>query len=229
MADIPDLARTEVAIVEQTNAFRRSERLTSLPRNPALDHAARLFAQYLAKTGRFEHEADGRQPAARAKAAGYAYCTVAENLALNLDSRGFTTARLSVEAVEGWKNSPPHRKAMLLPHVTETGVGIAQAPGEHPKFLSVQLFGRPESLSFEFRIENRSTGSVSYSFAGETQQLEPRVAVTHKVCDPGEIQFGKLGGWLGATRIDARFEAAAGSLYVVKSRVDGTLQVTKEK
>ncbi len=163
MVDIPDLARTEVAIVAQTNAFRREERLAPVVRNAALDQAARLFAAYLAKTGRFAHEADGRQPADRVKASGYQYCTVAENLALNLDSRGFTAEKLSGEAIEGWKNSPGHRKNILLPDVTEIGVGVARAPDADPKFLSVQLFGRPSSLTFEFRVANRSGSAITYT------------------------------------------------------------------
>ena len=147
MADIPDLARTELAIIAATNAFRRDERLGPLTRNAALDQTAKLFASYLAKSGRFAHEADGRQPADRAKASGYRYCTVAENLALNLDSRGFTAEKLSSEAIQGWKESPGHRKNMLLRHVTEIGVGVAQAPGGDPKFLSVQLLAgrKPDS------------------------------------------------------------------------------------
>jgi uncharacterized protein YkwD len=59
-----------------------------------------------AKSGKFGHEADGRQPGQRAEAQGYRYCTVAENLALNLDSRGFETKELARKAVEGWKARP---------------------------------------------------------------------------------------------------------------------------
>lgn len=229
MADIPDLARTEIAIIAATNAFRGEQRLGPLTRNAALDQTARLFANYLAKSGRFAHEADGRQPAERATASGYKYCTVAENLALNLDSRGFTAEKLSSEAVEGWKNSPGHRKNMLLPHVTEIGVGVARAPGADPKFLSVQLFGRPASLAIEFRISNRSTQTVSYAFGSKTQTLEPRVIVTHKSCDPGEIRFDRAGNWLTGTKIDARFEARSGALYVVKTAAGGRIVVTKDE
>ena len=52
-------------------------------------------------------------PPQRAEAQGYRYCTVAENLALNLDSRGFETRQLARKAVEGWKASPGHRANML--------------------------------------------------------------------------------------------------------------------
>ena len=91
MPDLPDIPRTETAIIEMTNAFRRGEKLSPVKPNAELTTTARLFAQYLAKTGRFAHEADGRQPGDRAKASGYKFCLIAENLALNLDSRGFET------------------------------------------------------------------------------------------------------------------------------------------
>ena len=113
MADLPDLVKTEAAIIEQTNAFRRAERLGEVKLNAQLTLAARRFAKYLADTNRFAHEADGRQPAERIKEAGYKYCMVAENLALHLDSRGFTTVDLATKAVEGWKASPGHRKNLV--------------------------------------------------------------------------------------------------------------------
>ena len=104
MATLPDLPQTELAILEMTNAFRRENRLGELKQNPALTAAARAFGAYLARTGLFAHEADGRQPAQRAEAAGYRYCLIAENLAMNLDSRGFETKGLAREAVEGWRS-----------------------------------------------------------------------------------------------------------------------------
>ena len=82
MATLPDLPQTERAIVEMTNAFRRESKLGEVKPNAALTAAARAFAEYLARTGKFAHEADGRQPAQRAEASGYRYCRVAENLAM---------------------------------------------------------------------------------------------------------------------------------------------------
>jgi len=229
MADLPDLPKTEAAIVERTNAFRKAEGLPPLARNLALEHAAKQFAKYLAKSGRFAHEADGRSPADRAKEAGYWYCTVAENLALNLDSRGFTVDKLADETIDGWKKSPGHRRNMVLPHVTEIGVGIAQAMGPDPKYLTVQLFGRPQHLGYEFRVRNASAQAVSYNFGGKAHKIEPRVTATHKACDPGPIQFTGAGSWVGGSRIDASFEAADKALYEVTGRADGKVQVEVQK
>ncbi|MBS0243513.1 MAG: CAP domain-containing protein, partial [Proteobacteria bacterium] len=101
MADLPDLAKTETAIVERTNTFRQAQGLAPVTRNPVLTAVAREFARYLAKSGRFAHEADGRQPAERVASAGYAYCSVAENLASNQSSGGFSVTSLSTDVVEG--------------------------------------------------------------------------------------------------------------------------------
>ena len=86
---LPDLPQTEIAIVEMTNAFRKASTLQEVKPNAVLAAAARAFAEYLARTGKFAHEADGREPQERTQAQGYRHCLVAENLAWNLDSRGF--------------------------------------------------------------------------------------------------------------------------------------------
>jgi hypothetical protein len=189
MAALPDLPLTEIAIVEMTNAFRQQNRLGTLKLNKALTAAARAFADYLGRSGKFSHEADGRPPAQRAEAQGYRHCLVAENLASNLDSRGFETRKLARDVVEGWKNSPGHRANMLLPHATEIGIAVVRAPDRDPKFISVQLLGRPESLSIEFSITNRTGTEVGYRVGEEVATLAVRTTVTHTRCDPDKLLF----------------------------------------
>ncbi len=229
MAELPDVPRAEALIVERTNAFRASEGLPPVVRNLALERAAQLYAKYLAKSGRFAHEADGRQPSDRTRAAGYWHCTIAENLALNLDSRGFTAQRLASDVVEGWKGSPGHRKNMVLPHVTEIGVGIAQAVEKDPKFISVQLFGRPKHLSYEFQIANKSTMSVNYRFADKDYGLAPREIVRHTACNPEKIAFISAGSWIGGARIGEHVEAVDGLLLTVQSAEGGKIRVDKSR
>ena len=191
---LPDLPQTEVAIVELTNAFRKTKDLQELKPNPVLGAAARAFADYLARTGgKLSHEADGRQPQDRALAAGYKYCLVAENLASNLDSRGFSTRQLAQEVVEGWKGSPLHREAMLLPLATEIGVAVVQAPAKHPKFISVQLFGRPESAQVRYTIQNLSRTPVRYTLGTDTETLKRDELVTHTDCEPRALKFEGVG------------------------------------
>jgi hypothetical protein len=217
MATLPDLPKTEIAIVEMTNAFRKEMRLAEVKPNAALTAAARAFAEYLARTGAFAHEADGRQPAQRAEAAGYRYCSIAENLAMNLDSRGFETRALAQEAVEGWKRSPGHRANMLQTAATEVGVAVARAPGPDPKFISVQLFGRPEALKVEFRIENAVGTPVRYALGEEAHTLPVRTIVTHTSCDPGVLTFDKAGA------AAQRFEPRNGDRFVVRAKGEGVV------
>lgn len=185
----PDLPQTELAIVEMTNAFRAEQKRPAVRPNATLSKAARDYAAFLARSGRFAHEADGRKPSDRTTAAGYKHCIVAENLALNQDSRGFEARDLARTAVEGWKTSPPHRAAMLEPNVVEIGVGIARSSDAVPKYLSVQLFGLPESAKYTLRIENRSAGPVPYRLGARTNTVSQNAAVTHTECIPATVVF----------------------------------------
>lgn len=225
MADLPDVARTEIQIIELTNAFRRAERLGEVRQNRELTTAAKLFADYLARTGRFAHEADGREPAERAAAAGYRYCIVSENLASHLDSRGFTSDGLARLAVDGWKGSPGHRKNMVDPDVTDIGVGVVRAPTVDPKFISVQVFGRPESLQITFRIENRSSATVTYTAIDEAHTIEPRTTATHTACTPGTIVFERAGNALTGTRLESRFTARDGAVFSIVAGTDGRIRI----
>ncbi|KAB2912181.1 MAG: CAP domain-containing protein [Hyphomicrobiaceae bacterium] len=218
-AVLPDLPQTEIAIVEMTNAFRKENGLGAVKPNAALTAAARAFAQYLARTGKFAHGADGRQPADRAEAQGYRYCLVAENLSLNLDSRGFASRRLAGDAVEGWKRSPTHRANLLQAGATDIGVGVVHAPHRDPKFISVQLLGRPEALKVVFRIENRAAGTVIYALGDEQHDLAPRTIVTHTSCDAHRLSFEKAGA------AAARFEPRNGDHFIINESPAGAIKV----
>ncbi len=226
MPDLPDVSKTELAIIELTNDFRRSEKLNPAKPNAQLTGTARQFAEFLARTGRFAHEADGRQPSDRARAAGYQFCMISENLALNLDSRGFTTKGLANQAVQGWKNSPGHRRNMVEPNVTETGVGVARASAEaSPKYLSVQLFGRPDTLKFSFQVTNRSDSAVTYALGAKPHHIDPNVTTTHTVCKASDIVFERAGNWLGGTKLDTRFAPTNGASFVLKASAAGKIVV----
>ncbi|MGI9523089.1 MAG: CAP domain-containing protein [Hyphomicrobiaceae bacterium] len=210
----PDLPVVEVTIVEQTNVFRRTNRLAKVVRNATLDRAARAYARYLANTGKFSHEADGRRPAQRIAAAGYKYCQVAENLALHGDSRGFRSRFLAERAVLDWQNSPGHRRNMLIRFATDIGVGVAKAAGAH-RYVSVQLFGRPKSRQFEFEIRNHSKLQTTYVYGNRPFTLRSRTIVTHTSCTPKNLIFRKM-YWKTAKRpAQWTFRAKAGDQFVV--------------
>lgn len=212
----PDLPKTEIAVVEMTNAFRAENRLGAVKLNSDLNKAARAYAAFLAQTGKFAHEADGRQPSDRTDAAGYKHCIIAENLAMNQHSLGFATRDLAVRAVDGWKQSPSHRAAMLNPHVTEIGVGIAKAGDKDPKYLSVQLFGRPESLRFTFKVENRAGTPIIYGFGDKMQTVPANAWISHTACTPGT---------LAVQGVVSSFKATDGATFKVTRSDQGALAV----
>jgi uncharacterized protein YkwD len=90
-------------IIEKTNAFRREQKLAAVEVNPRLAAAAEDFARYMARTNRFGHTADGSRPADRAAKHGYAYCIIAENIAYQYRSQGFTAAELAEALFQGGK------------------------------------------------------------------------------------------------------------------------------
>lgn len=108
--------------------------LAPLTVDPRLNAAARLHTEDMVRRGFFSHEnPDGRQVWDRALAAGYRYRRVAENIAT--DQRG------AVEVVDGWMNSPGHRRNILDGELTQIGVGHALG-GSHG-ITWTQVFGTP--------------------------------------------------------------------------------------
>jgi uncharacterized protein YkwD len=185
LADTADAARR---VVDLTNAFRRQENLQPTGHAPQLASTARYFAEFMARTGKFSHSADGSEPAARAKRFGYDYCTVSENIAYVFSSDGTDTAELARRVVEGWQKSPGHRKNMLDPIVTETAVAIARSP-RTDYYYAVQLFGKPKSQMVEFKVANRTGLGVEYTLDGQTFKLPTRATITHHVCNHPVVEF----------------------------------------
>jgi hypothetical protein len=217
MPVLPDLPAAEAAIIEMTNAFRAQNKLAPVKQNPKLTAAARAYAKTLSGYRELSHTADGTTPSDRVASAGYRYCQVGENLATILDTRGFTAGEYAKRAVQGWENSPGHRKNMLLPFVTETGVGVVRSSPTEPQYIAVQLFARPEATKYSFKIMNRAERPVSYTFSGKDNAIAPREIISHTACLPGTISFAT-----GAKpAVAARYEAADGQLYTLKSTPSG--------
>jgi uncharacterized protein YkwD len=182
----PDLAEAARRIVIQSTDFRRAEGAGTTQPNAQLTAAARSFASFMARTDRYGHEADGKQPAARAEEHGYRYCIVLENIASLYHSGGFTTQDLAERTLHGWKQSPGHRKNLLDPEVTDIGVAIAQsaASGKH---YAVQMLGRPQSKRIEFRIANASPAVIEYELDGQSFSLPPRATRMHRQCRDARV------------------------------------------
>jgi uncharacterized protein YkwD len=179
----PDPAQVESGIVEQTNDFRRQQERDPLQVDSKLARAAADFAAFMARTGRYGHGAGGSTPAQRARDAGYSFCTIAENIAWQYNSAGFTTQALTAAFMKGWRNSPEHRRNMLRAGLTEIGVGVAHS-SSGGRWYAVQLFGRPKSLRRSFSIQNAADRTVDYRLGQDRYTLPPRYTRTHYTCEP---------------------------------------------
>jgi len=189
----PDLAAAAKAIFGQTNAFRKKEGRGPVALDPKLAATAQYFADFMAKTDEYGHTADGHSPGERAKKHGYDYCIIAENIAYEFSSGGFDTGPLAGRFVTGWEKSPPHRKNMLDPDVTQLGVAVARSE-KTGYYYAVQDFGRPKSAAIVFKVENRAGEGVKYAIGDRTFDLPPRVIRTHTRCRPAELAFHWPGG-----------------------------------
>jgi uncharacterized protein YkwD len=171
-----------------TNSLRTTAGREPLVDNPALTAAAAAFAEFMARTDQYGHEADGSNPSSRAAGKGYDACIVAENIAYQFLSTGFSTDELVKTFLDGWMDSPGHRANLLSPDVTELGVAIARS-ARSGKYYGVQLFGRPRSQSVEFTVRNNADVPLGYELDGEAKSLPVRTTVRHLLCRPSKLVF----------------------------------------
>lgn len=207
---MPDAEQAALSIVEQTNLLRRSAGIAAVAADPQLTATARQFSAFMAKSDRYAHDADGRQPAERAAAQGYDFCLVAENIAYQYSTAVFDTNELASRFERGWENSPGHRRNMLDAEATQTGVALAQAPGSK-RWYAVQMFGRPAALRMRFEIANRSQQPLVYTLGTTAHTLPPRVTRQHESCRV-ETLVMRLPGATQTTRMQPR----GGDSFVVE-------------
>lgn len=183
-------ASVRQSILEQVNQFRESEERAAVKVDETLQQTAAKFAEFMARTGKYGHRADGRTPAERAAAEGYEYCIILENIAYRTGR--LEAIELGKHFFEGWQNSPEHRRNMLHADVTQMGVGLAKtADGE--TVYAVQMFGRPESEQVKISITNRSDAEVKLTVESESSsqvfQVPPRATLTVTRCGSTELKL----------------------------------------
>ena len=218
----PPLAAAVESIIGLTNQFRKGQGRQDVKADPQLTATAQQFADFMARTDKFGHTADGSRPADRAKAHGYDSCVIAENLAYQHSSAGFSTTALAKGFVEGWENSPEHRKNLLDPAVTETGVAIARS-GQTGTYYAVQLFGRPRSSMITFQVANQSQAKIQYQAYGKSWSLPPRYTRTHGQGRPSDLIVQWPDG-----RKSAPVQPDNGAHYVIRTGKSEALELTNE-
>lgn len=112
------------------NAERASRGLSPLGGSVMLNAAAQAHADEMAKNNIFSHTGStGTTPSDRAKAQGYSFCFIAENIAKGQPDEQ--------QVFAAWMDSAGHRKNILSRSATQ--FGIARADGNY----WVLMLGRP--------------------------------------------------------------------------------------
>jgi hypothetical protein len=76
------------------------------------------------------------------------------------------------------------------------------------------MVGRPQALSTEFKIANRTSEKVRYSLSGTVHTIDPGMSVRHTVCEPKMLAFLSE----GSVAISGQYAAENGKIYTVSQK-----------
>ncbi|MFC5066816.1 CAP domain-containing protein [Flaviflagellibacter deserti] len=126
-----------VAAASMISGYRANKGLGPVVLDPTLNKLAKQHAVAMARKTKVGHDVGDGPLDKRARAEGYAYARIAENVA-----GGYQTL---AEAFSGWRDSPDHNKNMLMPKATRIGIGVAQAPGFKYKVFWSMVVAEPDT------------------------------------------------------------------------------------
>jgi uncharacterized protein YkwD len=118
------------------SGYRTNNGLTAVSIDPELTKLAEAQAHAMAARDKLDHNVI-RDFNGRLKASGYDAKYAAENI-----GAGYHTL---AEAFSGWRDSPPHRKNMLLQGATQMGIAAAYAPGSKYKVFWALILAAPDT------------------------------------------------------------------------------------
>jgi uncharacterized protein YkwD len=114
----------ERAAFELTNEARIANGLEPLAWDPELCRLARDHSEEMSRRGFFDHETpEGLRPKDRARASGYRFRVIAENIAYN---KGYVDP--AALAVSRWMNSSGHRANILYKQFQYSAIGSYVSP-----------------------------------------------------------------------------------------------------
>jgi uncharacterized protein YkwD len=120
-------------VLDLVNEERAEAGLAPLRNNNLLSDAAQFMANDMSTSGQFSHvDSRGRSVGSRMTEHGYSWRNAAENIAMGQQS--------PEEVVQGWLNSPGHRRNLLNASYADLGFGLARSSRGH--YIWVQVFGR---------------------------------------------------------------------------------------
>ena len=125
----------EQRILELTNDARKEHKLRPLKTSALLFKIAQAHSENMAKQEKMDHFLDGKTPGQRARAGGYVYARIQENIAM-----GDPQVPLE-DLMKAWMASKGHRENILNDVCTEIGLGIAK--DKDGKVYYTQMFGKP--------------------------------------------------------------------------------------
>jgi uncharacterized protein YkwD len=117
------------------SGYRTNNGLSSVQVDPELVKLADAKARAMAARDKIEHNVL-RDFNARMRSSGFDAKVAAENI-----GAGYHTL---AQAFSGWRDSPPHRKNMLLPGATHIGIATAYAPQSKYKVFWALILAAPD-------------------------------------------------------------------------------------
>lgn len=126
-----DIKTVEREVIDLTNQERAKNGLPALKANWQLSRVARYKSRDMANKGYFSHDSPTYgSPFDMMGDFNVSYNRAAENIAAG--------QRTPAEVVDGWMNSPGHRKNILDPNLRQIGVGFAE--GGNYGYYWTQMF-----------------------------------------------------------------------------------------
>lgn len=142
-------------VVAETNNERAGGNLGTVTRSAALDQAAQLKAEHMARNGYFAHYApDGTSPWYWFEQVGYSFVNAGENLAVHFND--------SQQVMQAWMSSPTHRANIMNKNFTQIGIGVAEGTYDgYDTVFVVQLFGTPAATVASAEASDISVDAVT--------------------------------------------------------------------
>ena len=117
------------------SGYRGNNGLSTVRIDPELMKLAQVQAQAMAARDKVDHDVV-RDVRSRLRSSGYYAKIAVENV-----GAGYHTL---AQAFSGWRDSPPHRKNMLLPGATHIGIATAYAPNSKYKVFWALILAAPD-------------------------------------------------------------------------------------
>jgi uncharacterized protein YkwD len=128
----PVMNSIELATYNLVNKYRQSRNLPPLVADPDISAQAKAHSEQMARSGNMSHDGFNERVASVAKT--IVYRNAAENVAYNM---GY--GQPDLVAVQGWIESPGHKKNMIG-QFDLTGIGVAR--GAKGEYYFTQIFIR---------------------------------------------------------------------------------------